>query len=147
MFNYTPNFKKVSIGLCAVIFISMGLELSSGKYNEVNSLKLIKPSEVNLSDLREEQGQQFRKLYGEITNKSADSIINTVGFKIIYKNCRDGVNNQSCSKIGEESTIIMKTVLPGESIAFETILSSNYPNVNKFMFMERQVDYVKASKV
>ena len=101
---------------------------------------------MSLSGLKVEQGQQFRKLYGDITNNSPDNIINTVGFKIIYKNCLDRANKQKCSKIGEESSLIMKTVLPGETIEFETILFSDHP-INKFTLMERHVDFVIASKV
>jgi len=141
---YTPNLKRVAAGIF-VLILYVGLGLAFGKYNEIYALELVKTSELNLSGLKVEQGQQFRKLYGEITNNSPDFIINTVGFKIIYKNCQERVNKQDCSKIGEESSLIMKTVLPGETIEFETILSSDHP-INKFTLMERHVDFVIASK-
>ena len=100
-----------------------------------------------ISDFRELKDMNFSKLHGRITNKSQKYAINAVALKIFYKDCPSEASTQSCSTVGEESALIMKTVLPGETTEFYTFIPSNPPVANKFLLVDRLVDYVEASKV
>lgn len=143
----SPRRRRVAIILFALVFIKHAYGVAVGMYNEINARKLIKPAEVILSNLREERDMNFRQLYGRITNKSRQHSINAVALKIFYKDCETETNAKNCSVIGEESTIILKSILPGETVDFNTFISSNQPVAKKILLVDRLVDYVEASKV
>lgn len=141
-----PRLRRLAIILFAVVFIKHAYGILSGMYSQVNARKLITPSEVVLSDLKEERDMNFRKLNGRITNRSQKYCINYVPLKIYYKDCPvEGAAN-NCMVIGEESSAIMKYVLPGETVEFSAFLETVPPVPKNFLMVERVIDYVEASK-
>ena len=68
--NFVPRVRRVAMVLLALVVIKHAYSVVWGLYNEKTARKLIKSSEVALSDLREVRDMNFRKLHGRITNKS-----------------------------------------------------------------------------
>lgn len=143
---YAQRFQRITVLLLTTIILYKAYNVASGKYHEINAKKLINPSEVVLSDLNTVQETSFRKLYGRITNNSPLYKVQSVALKIMYKDCQSEANAQKCQVIGEEPAVIMKSLLPGETTDFYTIISSSKQMSNKFVIVKYNIDYVEAFK-
>ncbi|GEM_PF-6407194 len=143
----TPRFKRIAVILFCLFLVLKIFGFASGKVNEAKALKYITPSEVVLSDLKEMEDSGLRKLSGRITNKSPKYLLNAVALRIVYKDCQEGAGNQNCSTLGKEKAVIMRSVLPGETKDFSTIIPSNRPVATKSLVVDRLIEYVEAGKI
>lgn len=122
--------------LVAVVLVGAGIWWFVGRQEEKARLagELIKPSEVQLSDLSLRDSVGTRKVFtGRVKNLSTAYTLSTISLRLTAYDCPDREITKECDIIGQADATPSVRVPPGQVRSFEEYVSFfNMPRARNF---------------